>query len=127
MILFYLAELLLMPVIMAGLGFLWKNHAPRTINSFYGYRTKRSMKSPAAWEFAHRYAGRAWLYASLPAAAIPLTVLYLYRNAGKDAMAFAAIGGMVVQLALLLLAIPLTERQLKRQFDQYGRKRNPQD
>lgn len=35
-------------------------HCPEEINSIFGYRTKRSMKSIDAWKFANDYCGRLW-------------------------------------------------------------------
>ncbi len=54
--------------IIAGLGlvysilgaWMWKK-PPRKINLLAGYRTARSMKSQAAWDFAQVYAGRLML------------------------------------------------------------------
>ncbi|MDA1027671.1 MAG: SdpI family protein [Bacteroidetes bacterium] len=43
--------------------FLWgvavyvRAHPPKKINSLYGYRTKRSMASQEAWDFAQLYSG----------------------------------------------------------------------
>ena len=35
---------LLIPVVMVGCGWLFLHHPPKTINGFYGYRTKWSGK-----------------------------------------------------------------------------------
>ncbi len=39
-------------------GVLLIKFPPKKINSLYGYRTPRSMKSEAAWNFAQKYSGR---------------------------------------------------------------------
>lgn len=57
---FCLAMDLLIPAVMLLLGRRFLTKPPRTINSTYGYRTRRSMKSQAAWDFAHRTCGRLW-------------------------------------------------------------------
>lgn len=53
---------LLCPLLMLGFGLISRKHPPKTINCWYGYRTARSMKSQAAWDFAHRYCGRLWTW-----------------------------------------------------------------
>ena len=42
--------------ILAGLWILI--FPPKKINSLYGYRTNKSMKSQSSWDFAQRFSGR---------------------------------------------------------------------
>lgn len=35
-------------------GNYWKNNPPKNINSYYGFRTKSSMKSQERWDFAQK-------------------------------------------------------------------------
>lgn len=39
-------------------GFIFFKFPPKKINSFYGYRTPRSMKSQERWDFAQDYAAK---------------------------------------------------------------------
>lgn len=50
--------LLLTGVIFALAGWILIKYPPKSINWFYGYRTKRSMKSQENWDFAQVFAGR---------------------------------------------------------------------
>ncbi|VEJ35943.1 Predicted integral membrane protein [Aedoeadaptatus ivorii] len=52
---------LLVPIIMIVFGWLLYARGPKEINPTYGYRTKRSMKSPEAWQFAQKFFGKIWL------------------------------------------------------------------
>lgn len=39
-------------------GFIMKVKSPKEINSIYGYRTQRSMKNQANWEFAQVFSAK---------------------------------------------------------------------
>ncbi len=51
---------LLIPLLMIICGRIMWQHTPQNINHIIGYRTARSMKSQATWQFAHDYCGRLW-------------------------------------------------------------------
>ena len=64
MIVFYVVMLicdLLIPVIMLFFGYHWQKNPPKEINTGYGYRTRRSMSSQKAWNFAHTFFGELWI------------------------------------------------------------------
>ena len=58
---FMLCMALLIPATMLFFGYRWQKKPPHKINSAYGYRTRRSMSSKNAWDFAHKYCGRTWV------------------------------------------------------------------
>lgn len=131
-----LCFILLIPGTMVFFGFLWKKRPPKDINCLYGYRTARSSKSQAAWDFAHQKIGRiwrAWGIGSLcfSAAVFFLGSLALARwNPGKlgaeeytDAFSWLSLGLTAVQLVLLIASIFPVERALKRFFDEEGNPR----
>ena len=43
---------LLIPLMMLGFGRRFQTHPPKSINSFYGYRTARSMKNRQNWDLS---------------------------------------------------------------------------
>lgn len=120
---FMLLIALLLPGTMVVLGRRFVLHPPQHINGVYGYRTRRSMASQAAWDFAHCTCGRlwfAWGLALLPiSAALMLTVLG--REEGTVGLWGCVV--VVVQLAVMFLTLGLTERALKRRFDANGQPR----
>ena len=79
---FCLAMDLLIPAMMLLLGRRFLTKPPRTINGTYGYRTRRSMKSQAAWDFAHRTCGRLW--SRLGLVMLPLSALVMLPVLGAD-------------------------------------------
>lgn len=120
---FCLAMDLLIPAVMLLLGRRFLTKPPRTINGTYGYRTRRSMKNQAAWDFAHRTCGRLW--SRLGLVLLPLSALVMLPVLGADAGTVGLWCGAVVlvQTAVLLGSLFPVERALKKEFDQFGRKR----
>ncbi|MDT0293800.1 SdpI family protein [Mesonia ostreae] len=45
-------------VVFILLGWVLYKYPPKEINSLYGYRTSKSMKSQEAWDFAQQYSGK---------------------------------------------------------------------
>ena len=114
---------LLIPAVMLLLGRRFLTKPPRDINGIYGYRTRRSMKNQAAWDFAHRYCGK--LGVRLGLVLSPLSVLamlsVLGADSGKVGLWYCAVS--LVQTAVLLSSIFPVERALKKEFDQFEKKR----
>ena len=121
--LFMLVMDLLIPVTVLIVGWAFVKHPPKTMNGAVGYRTRRSMRTPQTWLFAHRYCGRFWKIGGwilLPCSVLPMLPV-LGRN--DDTV---GIVGLVVCTALLIpliVSVCLTERALKRTFDETGRRR----
>jgi len=114
---------LMIPVTMIFFGKRFLELAPKNINLWYGYRTKRSMKNRETWIFAHQYIGKLWLrlgWVTLIVSLVPMVLLY-----GKDIATVGNVGFVLVFLQLIPLVAPIipTERALKRNFDQYGRRK----
>ena len=88
-------------------------YPPRNINSIYGYRTKRSMASQEAWDFAQPYSGKLMIrymiiYTLTASLAVPMKDLNMIVGV------FLSIFTMV-----LFMAIPIikTEKELKARFE----------
>ena len=114
---------LLIPATMVGFGSLFVKKPPKDINAAFGYRTARSMKNHATWDFAHRCAGRFWLRWGRITLAV--SVLWMLVLLGKPTDTVGLWGGILcgVQLIPMLAVIPVTERALKRSFDECGCRR----
>ena len=114
---------LLIPAVLLLLGQRFLTRPPKSINNFYGYRTARSMKNQATWDFAHRTCGRLWFRLGL--ILLPLSIIamvpVLGREAGTVGLWCAAVA--LIQTAVLVCSIFPVERALKRHFDDFGRKR----
>lgn len=120
---FMLAMALLIPGSMTLLGRSFAKNPPGEINGGYGYRTTRSMKNRETWEFAQRYSGRFWLRAGRPVLAVSLAWMALLFGREVDTVAHLGLLLTGLQMVPFLAVVPATERALKREFDDFGRKR----
>ena len=114
---------LLIPGVMAYVGWRFMKKPPRKINDTHGYRTKRSMKSQEAWEFAHGYCGMLWFVLGL--VLLPLSVLPMVFVLGETVNTTAIWGTVIctAQLLIFVATVLPVERALKRHFDENGRRR----
>ena len=114
---------LLIPVVMVGCGWLFLHHPPKTINGFYGYRTKWSGKSQETWAFAHTCCGKIWI--KLGWFLVPISILAMLPVFGQDKDLIGTWGGIltVIQSVVMVVTIVPVERALRKNFDEYGRKR----
>lgn len=124
MLVYSIAMTVLIPLVMLFAGWMMKKHPPKNISSWYGYRTKRSMQSQAAWDFAHQVCGRLWITwgTVLLIGSGLVCIAYPYvENAYRCMIMVVAV---LVQILLLLGTILPTERALQKRFDENG---NPKD
>lgn len=119
---FILLMNLLIPITMIVFGKKYMIYPPQKINPLHGCRTALSMKSKETWAFAHQYSGRIWFVLGL--ILLPSTLLLMLSFLGKDENMIGKIGFIVcmVQLVLLMSAVPLTERVLKKHFNEDGKR-----
>ena len=111
---------ILVPVIMAAAGLLMWVRCPKEINSFFGYRTVRSMKNMDTWKFAHRYAGRLWFILGL-ISFIPSVIAQIpFYHSSENTIGTVSIILMAVQCAILIISIFPTEIALKKAFNDDG-------
>lgn len=110
-IFFWIIDLLI-PIIMVGIGFLFAKHPPKNINHIYGYRTKRSMASQEAWDFAHSLCGT--LYAKI--GTVLLLFVVVIKVAVPIASEYLSLVNMTVGVVGLIAPIPVIEKRLKEEF-----------
>ena len=100
----------LIPILILVIGIIFQKHAPKEINGFIGYRTRRSIQSQEAWDYANKRMGEIWLALGviLLVVTIPLSLLL-----GENGVAVLVIAQTI---ALILSIIPV-EMELKAKFD----------
>ena len=116
---FMLIMVLLIPIT----GRSFSNKAPKDINYTFGYRTKRSMMNMETWKFAHEYIGRLWFICGLTL--LPLSVVVMVLVLGKETNTVGTVGGIlaIVQMIPMIGTIIPTENALKKNFDEFGKRR----
>ena len=120
---FMLIMVLLIPLTMIFFGWLLFRKTPKEINYVYGYRTKRSMMNEETWRFANQYFGKVWYLCGL--ISVPLSVIAIALVFGKGPGTVGMVGGIITMLQMLPLigAIVPTESELKKNFDENGKRR----
>ena len=120
---FMFIMVLLIPLTMIFFGWLLFRKTPKEINYVYGYRTKRSMMNEETWRFANQYFGKVWYLCGL--ISVPLSVIAIAIVFGKGPGTVGTVGGIITMLQMLPLigAIVPTESELKKKFDENGKRR----
>ena len=118
----FLLRLLVSPALFGSLfliiGLLASKYPPKSVNMFYGYRTRRSMLSQDAWTTANRYAPI--LMIRLGGACLLLGILSALLISNLKILTFLTAGVTILVVVLMLL---LTEKKLNTLFDEAGNKR----
>ena len=108
------------PIFMIIFGRWLSNNAPKDINYVVGYRTKRSMASKEAWDYANSTAGKYWavtgIYCIPVFIIIGLVVSYYVNRIEIDEsrIVYVFVGIVLLQLIPFLSVIPYTESKLKK-------------
>ena len=108
------------PLLMFGFGAYFRTNTPKEINPYFGYRTKRSMRNHATWQYAHKHCGKLWFVIGLIMLLLSyalMVVMLLTLN--RDTSTVSTYGGIIcgVQLAVLIVSCFPTELALKKKFD----------
>lgn len=114
---------LLIPLLMIIYGYVYSQRAPKKINYFSGYRTRRSMQNKETWDFAHRYFGRLSLVFGL--VLMPLTIIaaLTFRNTDVETVGIMGTLLMTGHIVFFIILIIPTEIALKKNFDKDGNRR----
>lgn len=108
---------MLIPITMFVLGFVMWKRCPKNINVMFGYRTNRSIKNSDTWKFANNYCGR--LTCILGSISIIPTVLVQlpFKDESTNTIGIISLIIIAVQLLLLLVPVIVTEKALKKKFN----------
>lgn len=114
---------LICPLMMLIIGLIYKNHAPKKINRFSGYRTEMSMKNIGTWTFAHKYIARMWLIwgaiLTVPSAVPMLFVM----DKSEETISLTALIVCFIGLGAMMATLIPTEIALRKNFDKDGNRR----
>ena len=111
---------LLVPLTMLGFGYWFSVKPPQYINFAFGYRTKRSMKSQEAWDFAQYVMSKLWTKYGMIMLAVTVLIYILLLWQTEDVVYWATLAVSLGQIAALILTIFPVESALKRNFDEHG-------
>ena len=103
-------------IIIAATGYYFKNKPHKEINKIAVYRTKRSMQSQEAWNFAQVYSSGLLFTWSL--AGIVGLALQLYTQESTSSTSFT-LTGIIILLAIAAGVFYFTEKELKKNFGEH--------
>ena len=114
---------LIIPIVMLISGRMMWKHCPKRINNIVGYRTTRSMKNMDTWRFAHDYCGKLWWKTGW-VMIIPSVLIHIpLYHSDKNTIGFAGLILMTIQCFIMIASIYLTEKALKKHFNDDGTRR----
>ena len=115
---------LIIPIVMLFFGVKLRNHSPKNINGIYGYRTSMSMKNKETWEFAHQYCGRLWM--RLGFIILIISIIFSLIAFTCDYKVLGIIDSIIVAIQTIVLFVSIfsVEKELKKNFDENGERRN---
>lgn len=111
-------QLILPGLIVMLLGSIFRFFPPKKINSWYGYRTPRSMRNQDTWNVANQFSSWLMIVAGMIGINAGLSCKYLIAPPAD------MITTIVVQLIVLFVMIYVTERRLADLFDKNGDRRD---
>lgn len=82
-------------------------YPPKAINSFYGYRTKKSVKNKENWDFANRTFTNYLLKFSLLLVIIQILIWFLLGGV------YSVMISSFIWVIILILSVYLTEKKMK--------------
>lgn len=98
---------------------MWK-HCPQEINSFVGYRTRRSKMNQDTWRFAHENCGRRWWRLGWLLLFPTVIVQIPFYGSGDAAVGRLGLLICIIECGLIVLSILPTEKALQRNFNEDG-------
>lgn len=117
--------ILLIGLIFTIMGYIFLKWPPKRINPIYGYRSRRSMRSQAAWDASQVYSARLMRTAGLGVLALSIPI---WLTSGVE-LQYVPMGWVII-LPLLASIVPAaviiiqTENYLKTHFDDNGEPKN---
>lgn len=121
----WISMLLICMLMPLSLIFMWY-FRPRikSVNSWMGYRTARSTKNSETWEFAQKSCADNSLKMFSPTAALTLIIMLFVLNKEDKVIQYVGLGITMAQLLSYGVVLYLTEKDLKKEFDDRGKRRN---
>lgn len=111
-----LVGILIIPIVTIVLGKTFRDNPPKEINGTRGYRSRRSMASQEAWDFANRLMGKIYFIAGLCLLPISIVVHLFFMKSSIMTMYKETIFAVLAQAVLVVMCSIPVERSLKERF-----------
>lgn len=108
---------LIIPIVMVVVGVITKAKPPKEINHIYGYRTKLSMSSQAAWDYANTEIGKLFFKWGIGMMVVSVIVVIVYMmtlgSAGVLTASISMCVIMIIQIIVMMAPVLIIEKNLK--------------
>ena len=115
-----ISEILPLFVLLCGLRF--RRGVPYNVLTIISYRTEKSMRSRASWDYAHNLCGRIWVVLGAVTAAVAAAAVTSASFFADAAVGYTAAIVMMSELAAIIISAACVEHALGRAFDKNGRR-----
>lgn len=116
-----LVIVLIIPILIMIFGqHFCKEGAPKNINTVFGYRTQRSIKTWESWSYAHIQLGKIWKITGLILIPVSAGIFALTYKMNVDEISIFTILVQALQIIAIIITIAVVEVKLKKNFDDYG-------
>ncbi len=121
--LFIFIVVITIPLSMSLVNLWMMKHPVKAVNRYRGYRTKRSMKSQEAWDFAQRHNAQIMWRLGLVLTAVAVMIMLACYQVPIGQLGIVAVVLVVLTLMGTVVGIVSTEKALKAHFDDQGRRK----
>lgn len=95
----------------------------KKVNGITGYRTSRSVKNQSTWDFAQRVCARNSMKMFFPTTILAVVIMPFCQNKDNNTIGWIGLGVTLTQLISYGIILSLTEKDLKKEFDDRGKRR----
>ncbi len=95
----------------------------KRVNGIMGYRTSRSMMNQSTWDFAQRVCARNSMKMFFPTTILAVVIMPFCQNKDNNTIGWIGLGVTLTQLISYGIILFLTEKDLKKEFDDRGKRR----
>lgn len=117
---YMLTMTMIIPVIMIIIGIVFAKHYPAKINYISGYRTRMSMKNMDTWKYAHQVSSRLWFRCGIVLLPVTMICMLFFIGRSKDMISYGGLLITMIQLAVMILTIPVIDHALHQCFYEDG-------
>ena len=93
------------------MGWIQRKYPPKSVNSFYGYRTSNSSKSQESWDFAQRYSADKIISSGLVVFLLSIIFYFIELE-----FVFSLMIGTIITMIPVIWVIVSTENAIKKRF-----------
>ena len=106
--------LLLCPLLLLGLGLLFRDYPPKNTESLLSIRTRWSVSSQKAWQMTHRLAAARFIIVGGIMAVAVLLISLFFRLMGTMAMMNVALILVIAELVTVLLVLRNIRKEVEK-------------